>query len=328
MATEKDIRAAISQIESVETLRGIFKDMADALRAKGVDKNLIYPEEYAGLIRDISTGINTDDATALASDILSGKIAYGAEGRIIGNMPNAGAITGQLGATSGANWSTADPNRGSGKVTITNVNQTAGYTNGLSNGSITIDVPANRLLKGRTVTPTTSQQTIANAEDIAYGAINVAGDANLIPANIVSGKSIFGVSGNARTITTPGSKSLYLATVPGTTYNFISYYFSLSNSKISVLCNSGTIPGLTDSEFAYTQNCAYMGAANLYFLVLFTPALYNPRFLGTSGDLYLGGLTSLIHNNSKTGYVGMLTFNCTESTSIAPLVGKISGLND
>lgn len=384
MATEKELRAAINEIESVDTLRSIFRDVADALRRKGVDQETIYPNEYAGLIDGIDTvaagtedanaeaadiasgktayvkgekvtgtistisagnqvnigrvnpyyndankevgfstlqsddvllrtgaipkgtipgsefgdatqmdvmsgktftsenglklsgmaspGIDVSDATATASDIAQNKTAYGPGGLITGNvpvvsgiaqsvtpsvsqsyldlfytvqsdqlirknslinlycassalgdaavsdvisgktftsknglkingtMPTAGAISGNLGSTSAATWNTSgDMNRGSGKVSITNVTQTAGYTAGLSNGTLTINVPANRLLKGRTVTPTTVQQTIANAEDIAYGSITVAGDVNLIPANIVSGKSIFGVSGTAQT---------------------------------------------------------------------------------------------------------------------------------
>lgn len=342
MATEKELIQAISEIDNVETLRDIFAAIATALRAKGVEKNPIYPEEFADLIGTIETGIDTDDATAISSDILkdktayargeklvgtlklgvntddadaqatdiaSGKTAYvkgakvtgsipevssgmtdqqgaislsspgvtdtrvtvanqftfdrifrkggkvqaniagsefgtattadvlsgktftgasglkktgtlvpqtgtdtssatasasdirkgqtafGPNGKITGTMPDAGSISGQLGTTSGAQWSSSDSNRGSGSVSITNVNQTAGYTNGYSNGSLTVSVPANRLLKGRIVTPTTSEQTIGEAEDILYGAIKVAGASTLIPSNIKKGVSIFNVTG-------------------------------------------------------------------------------------------------------------------------------------
>lgn len=228
MATEQELIQAISKIENLETLREIFGAIAIALRAKGINQNPIYPEEFPGLIRRIESGINTDDATATSADLLKNKTAYargekligtlelgsdtssatatpsdirkgqtafGPNGKITGTMPDAGSISGQLGTTSGAEWSSSDPNRGSGTVSITNVNQTAGYTNGYSNGSLSVSVPANRLLKGRTITPTTSEQSVGEAEDILYGAIKVAGASTLIPSNIKKGVSIFNITG-------------------------------------------------------------------------------------------------------------------------------------
>lgn len=447
MATEKDIREAISQIENVETLRSIFQDVANALRAKGVEKDPIYPNEYAELIGGIDTvaagtedatatssdiaigktayakgdkvtgkvptyeaetelsigsltptyndtnkelsfrkatpndrllregvvetgtipgsslgdastgdvvrgrtftsknglklsgtaslGIDTSDATATAKDIVKGKTAYGPSGLITGTvaektsigaqvtpqvssswlnlyytvsedsiirsgkqinlyssssvlgeaatsdvkpgatftsknglkltgaMQNAGAITGNLGTTSGASWSSSDPNRGSGKVSVTGVNQTAGWTDGFSNGSLSLTVPANRLLKGRTVTPTTTEQTIANAEDIAYGAIKVAGDANLIPANIVSGKSIFGVAGTASVKDTKLYTVYIRKTVTGNSVNVFIGRFSNN----------------------YTYIDGYIDALGTSYKPLGTTML--PTFLLIIGDYYI-----------------------------------------
>lgn len=48
----------------------------------------------------------------------------------------------------------------------------------------------------QTYTPTTSDQTI-NANQYLAGAQTIKGDANLIPANIVAGKTIFDVAGSA-----------------------------------------------------------------------------------------------------------------------------------
>lgn len=260
-----------------EQLRAIFKDTADAIRTKDgttEEEDKIFPTDYPDRILAIESGVDTSDATAEPSDIIAGKTAYTADGKVEGSMseidpnsdvlmnlslheasggvratviqygsghseawdkelnlsldtqgptlitpstskqiavpaykwttgavevdaiPTAGSISGTLGVTAGANWSSNDPNRGSGTVSITGVNQTAGYTNGYSNGSFSVAVPANRLLKGRTITPGKSQQLVGNAEDILYGAINVAGDSNLISSNIKSGVSIFGVSGS------------------------------------------------------------------------------------------------------------------------------------
>lgn len=60
-----------------------------------------------------------------------------------------------------------------------------------------------------TYTPTTTNQTIA-AGTYCSGVQTIKGDANLIPANIVSGKSIFGVVGNAEV---GGGGSLETATI-------------------------------------------------------------------------------------------------------------------
>lgn len=46
-----------------------------------------------------------------------------------------------------------------------------------------------------TITPGTTNQVIASGQYLS-GAQTIAGDANLVPANIVSGKNIFGVAGN------------------------------------------------------------------------------------------------------------------------------------
>lgn len=46
-----------------------------------------------------------------------------------------------------------------------------------------------------TITPTTTNQTI-NAGQYLSGAQTIKGDGNLVPENIIYGKSIFGVSGS------------------------------------------------------------------------------------------------------------------------------------
>lgn len=89
MATEQELRAAINQIESVETLRSIFQDVANALRRKGVEQVSIIPSEFAGLIDGIevdSGGVDTSDGTALPSDLAKDKIAYSKNSRIVGDL--------------------------------------------------------------------------------------------------------------------------------------------------------------------------------------------------------------------------------------------------
>ena len=54
----------------------------------------------------------------------------------------------------------------------------------------------------KTVTPGTSTQTAVTSGRYTTGTVQVAGDANLKPENIVNGKSIFGVSGSANVLET------------------------------------------------------------------------------------------------------------------------------
>lgn len=54
----------------------------------------------------------------------------------------------------------------------------------------------------KTVTPGTSTQTAVASGRYTTGAVQVAGDANLKPENIVNGKSLFGVSGSANVLET------------------------------------------------------------------------------------------------------------------------------
>ena len=61
---------------------------------------------------------------------------------------------------------------------------------------------------GSTITPGTKQKTAVSGGRYVTGDILVAGDADLVPANIVSGKNIFGVAGSAR-ISYDGPGNIY-----------------------------------------------------------------------------------------------------------------------
>lgn len=82
------------------TLSGLFKGIADALRAQtGNTAQIVaddFPEAISALpVHDLS------DATASAGDVLKGKIAYNSSGKFTGNMPNNGAQGGNISTVSG-----------------------------------------------------------------------------------------------------------------------------------------------------------------------------------------------------------------------------------
>lgn len=73
----------------------------------------------------------------------------------------------------------------------------AGYVSSGTAGNASVSLTASVTTKGATTyTPTTSNQTIASGTYLT-GAQTISGDAQLVSANIVSGHTIFGVSGSA-----------------------------------------------------------------------------------------------------------------------------------
>ena len=67
-------------------LTNFLGDVADAIRAKKGTEDPIPAANFDTEIASIETGLDTSDATATADDILNPKIAYGNNGKIIGNI--------------------------------------------------------------------------------------------------------------------------------------------------------------------------------------------------------------------------------------------------
>lgn len=152
-------------------------------------------------------GTDTSDATATAGDILSGKTAYVAAGKVTGtiasksssNLTSSGAtVTVPAGYyPSQASKSVATATQATPSITVSSAGlitakstQSAGY---VSSG--TKSATKQLTTQGaQTITPGTSNKTIASGRYLT-GTQTIKGDANLVAANIKKGVSIFGVAG-------------------------------------------------------------------------------------------------------------------------------------
>lgn len=191
-----------------QTLTSLFSAIADAIRGKTGGSDPIVADNFPEAIAGISSGTDTSDATATAGDILSGKTAYVATGKVTGtiasksssNLTASGAtVTVPAGYyPSQASKSVATATQATPSITVSSAGlitakstQSAGY---VSSG--TKSATKQLTTQGaQTITPGTSNKTIASGRYLT-GTQTIKGDANLIPANIKKGVSIFGVAGS------------------------------------------------------------------------------------------------------------------------------------
>lgn len=191
-------------------------------------KGLLIDNKYfIPLVESSSSGTDTSDATAVASDIIAGKTAYTVDGKVTGTLPkltvtyddtlfiytathdgylNAGdqvldfsAAT--SGTASGAGMLQGDTAWVNGQrivgeipivtASISGNTVTVPYGYHESGGTFTVDSYTGEY----TVNPGTSSQTLSTAGKYMTSDIVVSGDSNLLAENIKKGVSIFGIVG-------------------------------------------------------------------------------------------------------------------------------------
>ena len=165
--------------DKLEYLQGTKAAIKSAIVSKGV----AVPDgttfrAYAEKIGDI---IDVPDLSnpGAAGDLRNGKQLVGADG---------GIITGTLAEVTQA---TPSISVSSGGLITASATQSGGIVEGGSK-SATKQLTTQA---AKTVTPGTTAQTAVASGRYTTGAVQVAGDANLVPENIAEGVSIFGVTG-------------------------------------------------------------------------------------------------------------------------------------
>lgn len=227
------------------------------LKSSELRANMIYNIVYNGVDFFLASGgVNTGDATALSNDILSGKTAYVDGQKVTGTMTDRGAVTEYI-------------------PTNDTITIPEGYHNG--KGKVVHQVNT----KGaETFVPTTKDQKILVGQYLT-GTQTIKGDANLVGANIVSGKSIFGVNGSAEKPIKPVPPSmfglfktpLYLTSIDSQN-NF--YTLNKNENKFEKYNVNGTLIQTLQGTFGGIQMSKPLGYTK-----------YGICFISTGGNLVI-----------------------------------------
>lgn len=143
--------------------------------------------------------------------------------------------------------------------TVSNTPQvTAGYIASGTAGNSAVSLTANVTTKGTaTITPTTSNQTIASGTYLT-GTQTISGDANLVAGNIKSGTTIFGVTGTY----SGGGGSLTVATKTLTlnaTSRTLSFSSLSGEPKYWFLRATTNVSSSGSTTYYYVTDCFYDG---------------------------------------------------------------------
>lgn len=145
--------------------------------------------------------------------------------------------------------------------TVSNTPQvTAGYVASGTAGNSSVSLTANVTTKGTaTITPTTSNQTIASGTYLT-GTQTISGDANLVAGNIKSGTTIFGVTGTY----SGGGGSLTVATKTLTntaTAQTLSFTSLSGQPKYWFLRATTNVSSSGSTTYYYVTDCFYDGTS-------------------------------------------------------------------
>lgn len=140
---------------------------------------------------------DTDDATALAAEILAGKTAYAKKNKVTGTMPNNGAVSGTISTKAGQYNIPQGYHDGSGKVQIAATEQAKLIPGNIRDGVTILGVEGTMSgeegvkAQTKTVTPSKTAQTVLPDEGYNYlSQVTVAGIPYVESDNSAGGKTV------------------------------------------------------------------------------------------------------------------------------------------
>ena len=139
---------------------------------------------------------DTSDATIDASEVLSGEVAYANGNRIVGTMPNRGAVTGTISTKAGTYTIPQGCHDGSGSVGISSTEQAKIIASNIKSGITILGVTGSYSgesisAQTKSVTPATTSQTVLPDTGYDYlSQVNVAAIPYVETDNSAGGKTV------------------------------------------------------------------------------------------------------------------------------------------
>ena len=273
--------------------KAIKDSLGNAITAGGLKANTPYTMCYESASDSFILLGKGGGGTATASHILSGYTATTDAGSITGTIASKAAATitpGTTNQTIAAGQYLSGVQTIAGDADLISANIKAGANIfGVAGSSTVVDtspgtVTAAQMLSGAvgfsdgvqvtgtitskaaaTYTPGTTNQTIAAGQYLS-GTQTIAGDADLISANIISNKTIFGVAGSA-SIASLGGATYLFTTLPsiGNIYGNAPYTFNLPFTPKAIVGN-WTYNSYTDGTVNWTDSATFNGVTVGYFM--------------------------------------------------------------
>lgn len=238
----------VTPTESAQTVGGINHMMEGAVTVNAIPSNYV----GSGITQRSSTDLTVSGATVTAP---AGYYGSSASKAVASGSATAAATISGTAATVSTGTNTLTLSK-----TVSNTPQvTAGYVASGTAGNSSVSLTANVTTKGTaTITPTTSNQTIASGTYLT-GTQTISGDANLVAGNIKSGTTIFGVTG-----TYAGGGSLTVATKTLTnnaTTQTLSFSSLSGQPKYWFLRATTNVSSSGSTTYYYVTDCFYDGTS-------------------------------------------------------------------